>query len=110
MGASWLPHGGPFAAPHRCIATAVLSNSQGSTDSSVFSSRKATRSGRAQDATFLTECSFAVSYDALVRAIADVHRYEPDWRVMTYCDLSSKGLDSLARLKEFLPALQEARL
>lgn len=60
--------------------------------------------------TFLTECSFAVSHDRLVKLITDVHPYEPSWETLRSIDLSNKGADSLVRMKEFLPMLDEANL
>lgn len=67
------------------------------------------RGGRG-DQTFLTECSFGVAHDRLVQLITDVQPFEPYWEQLRTIDLSHKGIDSLARLKEFLPALDEARL
>lgn len=91
---------------------AALANSLGSSGSSVFSSRRAGRAGSApnREGTFLTECSFGVAYDDLLRAVTDMHAYEPDWQHLAFVDLSGRGLESLARLKEFLPSLQEANL
>lgn len=57
------------------------------------------------NATFLTECSFAVAHDRLVELITDVHPYQPYWEPLAEIDLSKKGIESLARLKEFLPNL-----
>ncbi|KAG9092056.1 hypothetical protein FRC06_000267 [Ceratobasidium sp. 370] len=55
--------------------------------------------------TFLTECSFGVAHDRLVQLITDVHPYQPYWEPLGEIDLSKKGIESLARLKEFLPNL-----
>ncbi|KAG8727569.1 hypothetical protein FRC12_022398, partial [Ceratobasidium sp. 428] len=57
------------------------------------------------NATFLTECSFAVAHDRLVQLITDVHPYQPYWEPLGEIDLAKKGIESLARLKEFLPNL-----
>ncbi|KAL4249278.1 Cell Division and Infection-Related Protein [Abortiporus biennis] len=57
------------------------------------------------NATFLTECSFGVSHDRLVQVITDVQPFEPYWEELSAIDLSKKNLDSVARLKEFLPRL-----
>ncbi|CAE6460933.1 unnamed protein product [Rhizoctonia solani] len=57
------------------------------------------------DATFLTECSFGVAHERLVELITDVHPYQPYWEPLSEIDLSKKGIESLARLKEFLPNL-----
>lgn len=62
------------------------------------------------NATILTECSFAVSHDRLVQILTDVMPFEPDWQNMTRIDLSGKGVDSVVRLKEFLPKLDDAIL
>lgn len=61
---------------------------------------------RAEDATFLTEASFRVTHDQLIRVLTSVQPYEPYWEELTSIDLSRKGLDSLTRLKEFLPSLE----
>ena len=57
------------------------------------------------NATFLTECSFGVAHDRLVQVITDVHPFEPHWEELPAIDLSRKNIDSVARLKEFLPKL-----
>lgn len=58
------------------------------------------------DATFLTECSFGVAHDRLLQCITDVLPFEPYWEEVANVDLSKKALDSLARLKEFMPKLE----
>lgn len=63
--------------------------------------------GRDRDATFLTECSFGVAHDRLLQCITDVHPFEPHWEELGSIDLTGKGIDSLARLKEFMPKLEE---
>ncbi|KAF8503231.1 hypothetical protein BU17DRAFT_58536 [Hysterangium stoloniferum] len=55
--------------------------------------------------TFLTECSFGISHDKLVHIITDVHPYVPYWETLERIDLGKKGIESVARLKEFLPQL-----
>lgn len=78
-------------------------------DRSLFSRLRA--SGRKQaNATFLTDCSFTVAHDKLVEIITEVQPFEPHWERLTQIDLSKKGATSLARLKEFLPILDEANL
>ena len=57
------------------------------------------------NATFLTECSFGVAHDRLVEVITDVQPYEPYWEALSSIDLSSQKLESVTRLKEFLPRL-----
>lgn len=57
------------------------------------------------NATFLTECSFGVSHDRLVEVITDVQPFLAHWDELTSIDLSDKKLESVARLKEFLPRL-----
>jgi Leucine-rich repeat (LRR) protein len=64
----------------------------------------------AADATFLTECSFGVAHDRLLQVITDVQPFEPYWEQLRTIDLSKKGIDSVVRLKEFLPQLDEANL
>ncbi|KAF9454831.1 hypothetical protein P691DRAFT_201922 [Macrolepiota fuliginosa MF-IS2] len=60
--------------------------------------------------TFLTECSFGVAYDRLVAVITDVQPFEPYWEELPSIDLSRKNLESVARLKEFLPRLDALSL
>lgn len=57
------------------------------------------------NATFLTECSFGITHDRLVQVITDVEPFEPHWEELHSIDLSGKNLESVARLKEFLPHL-----
>ncbi|KIJ54584.1 hypothetical protein M422DRAFT_24524 [Sphaerobolus stellatus SS14] len=60
--------------------------------------------------TFLTECSFGVARDNLVHIITDAHPYMPYWETLEEVDLSGKGIESVARLKEFLPRLDALNL
>jgi hypothetical protein len=62
------------------------------------------------NATFLTECSFAVSHDRLVQVITDVEPFEPHWEKIRSINLSKKNVESVARLKEFLPKLDSLNL
>src|SRR5258707_13081616 len=62
------------------------------------------------NATFLTECSFGVAHDRLVQYITDAQTFEPHWENLLSIDLSGKQLDSVARLKEFLPSLDALKL
>ena len=64
----------------------------------------------AANATFLTECSFGVAHDNLVKLITDVYGAEPWWEHLTSLDLRGRGADSVARLKDFLPDLDEVNL
>ncbi|KAI8971132.1 hypothetical protein BD414DRAFT_426656 [Trametes punicea] len=66
--------------------------------------------GASGNATFLTECSFGVAHDKLVQVITDVQPFEPYWEELTSIDLSHRNLDSMARLKEFLPKLDSLSL
>jgi protein NUD1 len=60
--------------------------------------------------TFLTECSFAVTHDRLVEVITDIQPFEPHWEDLGSIDLSNSKLESVARLKEFLPRLDALSL
>jgi len=71
---------------------------------------RASRKRSAADATFLTECSFGVTHDRLVQLITDVYGSEPWWDHLRSLNLRGKGADSVARLKEFLPELDEVVL
>ena len=62
------------------------------------------------NATFLTECSFGVAHERLVQVITDVQPFEPYWDSLNSIDLSKRKLDSVARLKEFLPKLDSLNL
>ncbi|GJJ15557.1 hypothetical protein Clacol_009835 [Clathrus columnatus] len=60
--------------------------------------------------TYLTECSFGVSHEKLVHIITDIHPYIPHWEQLAEIDLSGKGIESVARLKELLPRLDKVHL
>jgi hypothetical protein len=60
--------------------------------------------------TFLTECSFGVAHDRLVEVITDVQPFEPYWEDLNAIDLAHKNIESVARLKEFLPRLESLNL
>jgi hypothetical protein len=62
------------------------------------------------NATFLTEASFGVAHDKLVQVITDVQPFEPHWEELSCIDLSHKNIESVARLKEFLPRLHTLSL
>ncbi|GAA6037397.1 hypothetical protein JCM8097_008549 [Rhodosporidiobolus ruineniae] len=66
--------------------------------------------GNVGNATFLTECSFGVSHDRLLQYITDVEPFEPDWEGLRSIDLSGKKAESVVRMKEFLPSLDEVNL
>ena len=78
----------------------------------MFSQSLSGRSPKAggRNATFLTECSFGVAHDRLVQVITDVQPFEPYWDQLAAVDLGGKNLDSVARLKEFLPRLDSLTL
>lgn len=73
-------------------------------------SRTFSRTPGSRNATFLTECSFGVSHDRLLQYITDVEPFEPDWEGLRSIDLSGKKAESVVRLKEFLPRLDEVNL
>ncbi|GAA6015309.1 hypothetical protein JCM11491_001007 [Sporobolomyces phaffii] len=87
------------------ISPAVPNRSSTNTRSRTFS-----RTPGSRNATFLTECSFGVSHDRLLEFITDVEPFEPDWEGLTSIDLSRKKVESVVRLKEFLPKLDEVNL
>lgn len=71
-----------------------------------------TQRGRRQNTgeqTFLTECSFAVTQDKLVQAITQVQPYEPHWENLPEIDLSGRGVESVARMKEFFALSGDAQ-
>ena len=68
------------------------------------------QTGNKTNGTFLTECSFGVTHDRLVQVITDVQPFEPYWEELSAIDLSNKRLESVTRLKEFLPQLDVLNL
>lgn len=83
-----------------------LANSVVSTTSTLAWHRKPLNA----NATILTECSFGVSYDRLLRVLTDVVPFEPSWKDLEHINLRERGLESVVRLKEFLPNLDEINL
>lgn len=75
----------------------------------VSHSRTFRRTTRA-DATFLTECSFGVSADKLVQYITTVEPFEPAWERLRSISLAGKKVESVVRIDEFLPSLNELDL
>ena len=100
LGARRLAGGGSRAAGTRDISRRSFSG---------FGSARSSKVGGG-NATFLTECSFGVAHDRLVQVITDVQPFEPYWDQLSAIDLSNKGLESVARLKEFLPRLDSLTL
>lgn len=92
----------------------IAGPSKGESPRRVFSRTYSYRQspGKCLDAngTFLTECSFGVAHDRLVEVITDVQPFEPHWEKLTSVDLSNAKLESVARLKEFLPQLDTLTL
>jgi protein NUD1 len=105
----------PSTSPSK-IASTVSTKINGDVSRRVFSHNpiKTQQKAKADDsktnATFLTECSFAVTHDKLVQVITDVQPFEPYWEELSCIDLSRKNVDSVARLKEFLPKLDSLSL
>ncbi|KAG8694685.1 hypothetical protein FRC08_008320 [Ceratobasidium sp. 394] len=97
-----MEHGDPDVDPDvsRAPRTSARAYSFGASDRGGSHRQSAKGNG-----TFLTECSFAVAHDRLVQLITDVHPYQPYWEPLGEIDLPRKGIESLARLKEFLPNL-----
>ncbi|MBW0462828.1 hypothetical protein O181_002543 [Austropuccinia psidii MF-1] len=60
--------------------------------------------------TIHSECSFGVNYSKLVKLITDLEPYEPFWNGMKVIDLSGKKLESVVRLNEILPSLDQIDL
>ncbi|AFR93968.2 leucine repeat containing protein [Cryptococcus neoformans C23] len=67
-------------------------------------------SRHAGNATFLTECSFGIAHDKLVEIITDIEPFNPHWDQLKSINLRGKKANSVARLKEFLPNLDEINL
>ncbi|KAK4046693.1 Protein nud1 [Microbotryomycetes sp. JL201] len=110
------PISSPLARPEQCQTSAEngLSVDGSSRKNGLLSLANQSATSRtfrrttAPDATFLTECSFGVSAERLVKQITDVEPFEPHWDTLKSIDLSNKGADSVVRMKEFLPNLDQA--
>ncbi|EIN12330.1 L domain-like protein [Punctularia strigosozonata HHB-11173 SS5] len=105
----------PSTSPSK-VASTVSARVNGDVSRRVFSQSHGSPLQKSQvneskaNATFLTECSFAVSHDKLVQVITDVQPFEPYWEELSCIDLSRRNVDSVARLKEFLPKLDSLSL
>lgn len=66
--------------------------------------------GGAHDRTFLTDCSFGMTRERLLKLITDIEPYEPLWEKLKVLNLGGKRVESLVRLDEFLPNLDEVDL
>jgi len=86
-------------------STPLDRSSGGDTTQRSLSRSQTQRPGANPNATFLTECSFGVAHDRLVQVITDIQPFEPHWEALKSIDLSKKSIESVARLKEFLPQL-----
>ncbi|CAO1613153.1 unnamed protein product [Sympodiomycopsis kandeliae] len=64
----------------------------------------------AADKTFLTQASFNVAHDRIVEVITDVAPWVPDWDDLKEIDLNGRKLESVLRLKEFLPNVESLRV
>jgi hypothetical protein len=92
--------------PLSAMRSMSLNRSGGGDTSCRSLSRSQThRPGVDPNGTFLTECSFGVAHDRLVQVITDIQPFEPHWESLKSIDLSKKSIESVARLKEFLPQL-----
>jgi hypothetical protein len=58
----------------------------------------------------MTDKSYGVNRDKLVQLLTDVYGSEPWWEGLTSLDLNDRGVESLKRLNEFLPDLEEVYL
>ena len=104
--------------PSSSSSNAVAGSSKDSSSprrvfSRTYSHRPSASPGRSfakANGTFLTECSFGVAHDRLVEVITDVQPFEPHWDELSSIDLSNAKLESVARLKEFLPRLDALSL
>ncbi|KAI8448078.1 hypothetical protein BY996DRAFT_4591942, partial [Phakopsora pachyrhizi] len=57
-----------------------------------------------------SECSFGLNYERLIKLISDLEPFEPYWSSIKVIDLSSRRLESVVRLKEILPLLDQIDL
>ena len=86
-------------------STSLDHSSEGDISRRSLSRSQTHRPSANPNATFLTECSFGVAHDRLVQVITDIQPFEPHWESLKSIDLSKKSIESVARLKEFLPQL-----
>ncbi|UZJ52420.1 hypothetical protein CBS101457_001740 [Exobasidium rhododendri] len=63
-----------------------------------------------ENASFLTNASFHVAHDKILELITDVAPWEPGWQGLKFVNLSKRRVESVIRLKDFLPSLEEAVL
>ncbi|KAJ7465311.1 hypothetical protein FB451DRAFT_1340797 [Mycena latifolia] len=101
--------GASLASASALGSASASASASGSSSRRVFSRSPAHRSLGANN-TFLTECSFGMAHDRLVEVLTDVEPFEPHWEGLSTVDLSNRRLESAARLKEFLPALDALNL
>ncbi|EGG09029.1 uncharacterized protein MELLADRAFT_77162 [Melampsora larici-populina 98AG31] len=66
--------------------------------------------GGQAERTFLTDCSFGMSREKLLKLITDIEPYEPMWDQLKVVDLSGKRIESVVKLDEFLPKLDQVDL
>ncbi|KAH8928697.1 L domain-like protein [Atractiella rhizophila] len=60
--------------------------------------------------TIMTDCSFGVSQDRIIKLLTDIEPFEPNWEKLVAISLRGKQVDGVVRLKEFCPALDEVDL
>ena len=53
----------------------------------------------------MTEASFKVTHEQLIRVLSTIQPYEPYWEQLSEIDISRKGVESLGRLGELVPNL-----
>lgn len=103
----------PSTSSNNAVAGSSNNSSPRRVFSRTYSHRPSASPGRSfakANGTFLTECSFGVAHDRLVEVITDVQPFEPHWDELSSIDLSNAKLESVARLKEFLPRLDALSL
>ncbi|KAH9480554.1 Septation initiation network scaffold protein cdc11 [Psilocybe cubensis] len=101
---------GGATSPRRAFSRTYSNASSSSNKQRAQSSPGRQQSFAKANGTFLTECSFGVAHDRLVEVITDVQPFEPHWEELASIDLSGAKLESVARLKEFLPRLDALSL
>lgn len=60
--------------------------------------------------TILTEASFVITQDRLVQAITQVHPYEAHWEDLPEIKLVGFGIESVTRMKDYLPSVMNLDL
>jgi hypothetical protein len=68
------------------------------------------RDGDMSNVSFLTNASFNIAHDRILELLTDIAPWTTRWHEMRKIDLRGRRVESLVRIEEFLPQLEEALL